>query len=108
MCELTMDHVTVRSRQNAERSEWLAFLHRDVQRAETTALESHRHWMLAIHQLTVEEDAEIALLLMRGDYCEAGRKLGVAVRREVIEEASATEKDRISELYGIDLDEETP
>lgn len=106
MCELTATGFVAEAHEG--RKALVSRLRRDVQLAVDGALHMHSSWVSALSSLTRAEESEVAMHAMRGDYCEAGRALGVAMRRIVTEHATDDAKESAYRTYGIDLDEVAP
>lgn len=105
MCQLTVSEHETRIREDVEHA-FRAGLWRDVQLAIEAAMHNHRAFLSAFSNLSRDEEADITLAVMRGDDCEAGRRLAKALRREVAQTASQKAKDEITEDFGVDLDME--
>lgn len=103
MCEMTLSGFSAEAMEG--RHALISRLHREVKLAEAGALATHANWVSEISSLSHAEESDIGARLMQGDYCEAGRLLGVAVRRRVLETANEKAKEHIYQQYGIELDE---
>ena len=102
MCELTVAGSVAERREGYE--PLVRRLRREVELAKQGALATHANWVSEISSLTRADESAICALLMTGEYCEAGRLLGIAVRRQVLESASEKAKEAAYQQYGIDID----